>query len=380
MELQEKFGENFKKIHELDLENATPLEKKMYTFISRIEKSTTLNDSVIVHATEKVEREEGDKGENAAKPNMGKIVQQAYNWNPYYGRSTKKNSKMQHDHLDAIPDEYKQSGWGMQTAPITGSPQIHKMFPNTNILKNMMADGQRVFEMGHLLTNPLKEMGYRDANIAEGRDYNVLERVLQPFSSNVVEEWHGSQAIASQKETEPFDEELDPKLTQKQLIMRRLKQRAEQAFAENESLPPFKFGFEDIPIFTKQTNHHAPDKLGDAKRTRELKAKSSIFLNCIFPNMTKYEEWACKLIGGKFYNPKTTKLTFQCTNHYFHKENEKQIVEWVGRLIVEIERLAECLENNKDMRDGNMTWEQYKVCLTAIHSLSTYLSYLVTLI
>merc|ERR1719461_1030650 len=91
----------------------------------------------------------------------------------------------------------------MQPAAITGSPQIHKIFPNTNIIKNTINDGQRVFDIGHLLTNPLKELGFRDANISKGRDYNVLERTLQPFSSNVVEEWHGMQPIESQKETEP---------------------------------------------------------------------------------------------------------------------------------------------------------------------------------
>ena len=51
---------------------------------------------------------------------------------------------MQHDHLDAIPEKYKQSGWGMQPQAIIGSPQIYKQFPNTDVLKNMMSDGQSI--------------------------------------------------------------------------------------------------------------------------------------------------------------------------------------------------------------------------------------------
>eukprot|EP01083_Nonionella_stella_P037732 102847_1 len=356
MELESKFGANFKKIQELDLEKANALEKKMHVFINRIQKSSTLNDTITVHDGEKVPIE-GD-GENIPKPNMQKIIQASYNWNPYHGRTTKKNEKMQHDHLDAIPDEYKQAGWGMQTAPITGSTHIHKMFPNTDILKNMMQDGQRVFEMGHLLTNPLREMGYRDANIAEGRDYNVVERVLEPFASNIVEEWHGSQAIESQKQTEPIDTEDDMNLSQRQLIMRRLKQRAEKAYKDNDSLPPYKYGFEDIPVFITQTNYHSPDKLGDAKRTRELKATACVYLKYIFPNMTRAQRTACTLIGGKQYNPKTTALNLYCTNHYFNSENEKQIMDWIGRLILEIERFAEYLSNS-DAPD-EITWEEYK--------------------
>ena len=35
MELENKFGNNFKKIQDLDLENATPLERKMYNFVQK---------------------------------------------------------------------------------------------------------------------------------------------------------------------------------------------------------------------------------------------------------------------------------------------------------------------------------------------------------
>eukprot|EP01083_Nonionella_stella_P281756 958864_1 len=156
-------------------------------------------------------------------------------------------------------------------------------------------------------------MGFRDANIADGRDYNVLERTLQPFSSNVIEQWHGSQAINSQKET--FDEFVEKHnnkemhgLTQRQLIMRRLKERARIAYIENESLPPYKFGYEDIPVFVYQKNYHCPDKLGDPKRTRELKAVAEIYLKYIWPNMSDMTDKACRIIGGKYYHAKTTKM------------------------------------------------------------------------
>merc|ERR1712151_1020477 len=109
--------------------------------------------------------------------------------------------------------------------------------------------------------------------------------------------------------------------TQKQIVMRRLKKRAESAWKENASLPPFKFGFEDVPVFVKQRNYHSPDKLGDPKRTRELPVKAHIYLKHAFPKMSKWHKIACKLIGTKYYDPKTTKLQLMCTNHYFYGLN-----------------------------------------------------------
>lgn len=373
MELENKFGNNFKKIQDMNLENATPLERKMYNFVTKIQKSPTLNDKMIIHESEIVSTEEvEDKKENkdkkrtsvqdqVIKPNLSKIIQSSYNWNPYYKRTTNKNNRMQHDHLDDIPLKYKQSGWGMQPQSIIGSPQIYKQFPNTDILKNMISDGQRVFDIGHLLTNPLKQFGFRDYSISKGRDYNVLERTLQPFSSNIIEEWHGLQTINSQNEKKIDDDDDDKNnkinfLTKRQIIMRRLKKNAISSYENNDSLPPFKFGFEDIPIFTHQKNYHSPDKLGSAKRTRELKCKSFLYLKYIFPDMTKEQNIASKLICGKYYNEKTTKLTLQCTNHYFYKENEKQIIEWIGNIIIEIDRLSQYLLLNKQPK----IWEEYK--------------------
>ena len=60
-------------------------------------------------------------------------------------------------------------------------------------------------------------------------------------------------------------------MTKRQVIMKRLKENAINSYEVNNNvLPPFKFGFEDIPIFIYQRNYHSPDKLGSAKRTREL--------------------------------------------------------------------------------------------------------------
>ena len=67
--------------------------------------------------------------------------------------------------------------------------------------------------------------------------------------------------------------------------------------------------------------------------------------------MTKEQKIAIKLICGKFYNSNTTKLTLQCTNHYFYKDNEKQIIEWIGNIIVEIDRLSEYLLNNNQINE-----------------------------
>eukprot|EP00485_Elphidium_margaritaceum_P010078 CAMPEP_0202692676 /NCGR_PEP_ID=MMETSP1385-20130828/6994_1 /ASSEMBLY_ACC=CAM_ASM_000861 /TAXON_ID=933848 /ORGANISM="Elphidium margaritaceum" /LENGTH=668 /DNA_ID=CAMNT_0049348253 /DNA_START=133 /DNA_END=2139 /DNA_ORIENTATION=+ len=366
MELQQKFGQNFQKIHELDLDTATPLDRKMHNFINRIQKSALLHDTITLHDSEVVASEADAAQENKTKPNMQKIVQASYNWNPYHERSTKNNSDMQHDRLDVIPDEFRQAGWGMQPQAITGSPQTYRYFPNTDVLKNMMADGQRMTEMGHLLTNPLRELGHRDADISSGRDYNVMERVLSPYASNVIEEWHGLAPINSQNESFPPPQKSDKQakteafLTKQQLLMRRLKQRAIDAYDLESTMPPYKFGFEDVPVFVYRSNHHSPDTLGAAKRTRELVCKAFVLMKYVYPNMSAEQATALRLIGGRSYNEKTTKLKLHCTNHYFYEDNQAQIIEWIGRFIAEVDRFADYLQRSSGSQSDDTTWEHYQ--------------------
>lgn len=363
---------------------------------------------------------------------MHKVVNKYYNWNPYHGRTTKSNANMQLDKLPSIPPEYKQGGWGMQPQSRTNCPDVYKLFPNTDILHNLMWDGQRVDEMAHLLYNPLRELGHRQPSIADGRDYNVLERVLAPYNENIVEEWHGLQPIQDQMQNgtqnmtdfncnesieklqkmneneinlqlEIFDisikgtlkekiailttklreqesneyKERDMKrmeslnkhrissdvklhsLTKKQLLMRTLKKKAEESFEQRLSLPPFKYGYEDVPVLVRQRNFHAPDYLGDVKRTRELKADMSIFMKHVFPDMTKEQSIACALIAGRQYNRETTELRLICTDNYCYSENETKIIQWISKIILEIERLSICIDPQTEKINCS-TWEEYK--------------------
>jgi len=213
---------------------------------------------------------------------------------------------------------------------------------------------------------------FRRVRIFEGKEQRIRLWLLLPIGVETIT-GSGSQALTSQSEMEPpsistkFDvseeeqSEFEKELTRKQSVMRRLKKRAEAAHALNESLPPFKFGFEDVPVFFEQRSHHSPDKLGDAKRTRELTAKAHIFLKHCFPEMTREQSFACALIGGsqKHYDPTTTRLDLRCTNHYFYDANVRQIISWISSVVAEIDRLAQCLADEATSTE-DMTWENYK--------------------
>ena len=285
--------------------------------------------------------------------------------------------------------------------------------------------------------------------------------------------------------------------------MRRLRKQAEESYEKVISLPPFKYGFENVPIIVRQVNYHSPDMLGDPKRTRELRADMSIFMKHVFsrpkklifddldknnnnkrskPNSkSKSENWnrvskfekqeyqvlrkrrenylarlksklhfgkyknyqnyrrfqtfkhwplrqkrepipkfswntkdtqhqlkkidfatkedlfalrseyldtaqklkemnkkenrredlmsemsyahhlACIMIGGKRYNAVTSEFRISCNDNYFYFDNERKIVNWFSKLIVEIDRLAQCIDIKTKSLKGIKTWEDYKV-------------------
>ena len=50
--------------------------------------------------------------------------------------------------------------------------------------------------------------------------------------------------------------------TKEQLLMRKLEDKARESYELKQSLPPFKYGFENVPVITYQHHWHAPDYLG----------------------------------------------------------------------------------------------------------------------
>ena len=197
LELQEKYGPQFRKVQKLNKHDATPLERKIYAFANRVAKSPKFSQEMIVS-----QKNEIVTTELKTKPNMEKIVSEHYNWNPY-NVSGQKKTRMP-DGLPEIPEEYRQGGFGLQQMARKDTTDIYKMFPNNEVIKHIVGGvDMRVDELGHLLTNPLKELGYRNHNIAQGRDYNVMERMMSQFSDDVVETWHGPRPIEMQQERTP---------------------------------------------------------------------------------------------------------------------------------------------------------------------------------
>ena len=378
LELQKKY-ENFTKIPVLNPGESTPLERKIHQFVTRMNRSKNLNKECTIIDGEVVNP--GLKG----KPNMRNLITDTYNWNPYTRRVSNNASRTEKGTKgsisnESLPNEYRQSGWGMQPQPRRdNNPDIYKMFPNTSVLKNIINDGNRLNNLGHLVTNPLRELGYRDNNIENGRDFNVIERVLNPMSDNIVESWHGIDPIHSQfddindMESSEYIENQDLHyLTKEQYTMRQLKINAKKSYELKLSLPPFKYGFEDVPVLIEQKHIHAPDYIGDAKRTRELKAILHVNMEHIFPEIkgdmdpnNKNILYAIKMICGRRFNKRNNILTISCEDNYFYIENEDKIVNILSKLITEIQRLSKCLNSN-DLNIYNpntnnkiIKWEEY---------------------
>ena len=76
---------------------------------------------------------------------MDKLIQERYNWNPYRSRV--------YDRYEKVPAKYEQAGWGMQPPFQKHWADIYRMFPNEELIKKIISnDGNRLHELGHLLT------------------------------------------------------------------------------------------------------------------------------------------------------------------------------------------------------------------------------------
>jgi len=215
-------------------------------------------------------------------------------------------------------------------------------------MKRAVQNGRNL-DKAHTLYNPLLEGGQRQDDVA---------------GSNYIDIFHPSQ------------QDLIPSLTPEQSQIHEDRFAAKRYIQEmlegeeyNEStLPPYKSGFEDVPVKKAQSDFWFPGYDLEMQRRRELRVKFSILVKHIRPALTAQQidalEDLMKFSNLKRhhwrdprFNRKTGEIILTCKDCYTRAENERRILEWFTKLINESRKLGDSPECGS-WEDYEAKWQQ----------------------
>jgi len=285
-----------------------------------------------------------DEGDDSGKRMVpfSRVQERQYNWNPYQETSSSTINKDLDTTLSEVPESYRQGGFGMQVHPRWNS-RYWKIWPSQRLMKRAVQNGRNL-DKAHTLYNPLLEGGQRSDDVA---------------GSNYIDIYH------------PNQQDLIPSLSPEQARIHEDRFAAKRYIQEmlegeeytEQTLPPYKSGFEDVPVKKMQADFWFPGYDNEMQRRRELRVKFTILVKHIRPALTAQQidalEDLMKFSNIKRhhwrdprFNRKTGEIILTCKDCYTRVENERRILEWFTKLINESRKLGDSPEC------GN--WEEYE--------------------
>jgi len=344
IDLQRKYGEDFQHIQfkeaEVRREQTNWKEQREVKFVKDMvagaEKDKTL--SLI---------DEGDGDEGKRMVPFSRVQERQYNWNPYQETSSSTINNQLDAALSEVPESYRQGGFGMQVHPRWNS-RYWKIWPSQRLMKRAVQNGRNI-DKANILYNPLLEGGQREDDVA---------------GSNYIDIFH------------PNQQDLIPSLTPEQARIhedrfaakRYIQEMLEGEEYNEQTLPPYKSGFEDVPVKKIQNDFWFPGYDTEMQRRRELRVKFSILVKHIRPALTSQQidalEELMKLSNIKRTNyrePKfnrgTGEITLTCKDCYTREENERRVLEWFTKLINEARKLGDSSEC-RNWQEYEAKWKQ----------------------
>jgi len=278
-----------------------------------------------------------DTATDLSKIPFERVQSREYNWNPYQDHN--KDKPDVNEHLSQVSDSYRQGGWGMQAHPRWNS-RYWKIWPSTRVAKRAVESGRNIAAASSIY-NPLEEGGQRHDPLL-GNNYIDIHH---PNSAVLNIPEHDSKTVTDRLAAERF-----------------IKEQMEAEEDLLRSLPPYKSGFEDVPVKFHQRDFWFPGYDEDTQRRRELKVRASLLIKHVRPALTGEQIEALDELMKKSnikykhhtysrFNKKTGEIFLFCEDCHTRPENERRVLKWFTRLIAEARRLGDSPES--------ASWDEY---------------------